>query len=508
MATLPPPRERPTGRLRPQRRSDEPHSSPLLFAGSLVARSLVLAALAATALLVALAAWFGLKAALRVDPVIGRERVWLQYGHFRPPYAVVRLEDGKYSVPGRVYDVSVEASVPVNENNLELGNFMVAVNLLDSAGNRVVNASRPALLSPTECLPQPAPASKSLFRLPSLLALPLSLLPIPRLPSFFVSSSLLPSRCAPLQTLDIPLLESTSFVSPVQSSSRGWLGHRRATRAPRGAGPVKSVWVEIGRRDAHPHHEAFDLAGIEEGDVDEQAVVARRGREDGGGRESRVRELQVHESWLRIEVKPTGLRSLVNYHPYLSFLFFVPSFLLFEALAALAVWAWWVATSGPAPSAASAPQADWWTHQYDRKAAESEEKEVKPLLTPLEVTTEGEDEEERARRMRMRLGRGGVGMTAFGTDGEEEDLESVGGGISEREETEDGGRARVKEEDREEPDFGETGTLAGSATTRRTASTFGPSLAPTTATTASSRATGLSSAGLRGRTTGGGADDS
>lgn len=41
--------------------------------------------------------------------------------HFRPPYAVVRLEDGKYSVPGRAYDVSVEASVPVNDNNLELG---------------------------------------------------------------------------------------------------------------------------------------------------------------------------------------------------------------------------------------------------------------------------------------------------------------------------------------------------------------------------------------------------
>lgn len=66
--------------------------------------------------------------------------------------------------------------------------------------------------------------------------------------------------------------------------------------------------MEIGRRDAHPHHEAFDLAGVEEGDVDEQAVVARRGRENERGRERRVRELQVHESWLRIEVKPTGLR--------------------------------------------------------------------------------------------------------------------------------------------------------------------------------------------------------
>ncbi|BGO95585.1 hypothetical protein NBRC10512_004183 [Rhodotorula toruloides] len=507
MATLPLPRERPGGRTRSHTGSEEPHRSPLLFAGSLVARSFVLAALAGTALLVALAAWFGLKAALRVDPVIGRERVWLQYGHFRPPYAVVRLEDGKYSVPGRVYDVSVEASVPVNENNLELGNFMVAVSLLDSAGNRIVNASRPALLSPTECLLQPAPASKSLFHLPSLLTLPLSFLPIPRLPSLFASSSLLPSRCAPLQTLDIPLLESTSFVSPVQSSSLGWLRRRRATRAPRGAGPVKSVWVEIGRRDAHPHHEAFDLAGVEEGDVYEQAVVARRGRENERGRERRVRELQVHESWLRIEVKPTGLRSLVYYHPYLSFLFFVPSFLLFEGLAALAVWAWWVATSGPSTPASPAPHAAWWTHEHDRKAAESEE-EVKPLLTPSEVTTEGEEEEERARRIRMRLGRAGVGMSAFGIEGEEKDLESVGSGISEREEAEDGGRARVKEEDREEPEFGDTGTLAGSATTRRTASTFGPSLAPTTATTATSRTTGLSSAGLRGRMTGSGADDS
>lgn len=162
MATLPTPRERPTGRTRSPTVSEGPHKSPLLFAGSLVARSFVLAALAATALLVALAAWFGLKSALRVDPVIGRERVWLQYGcvllfstsphflsscsskffpidrHFRPPYAVVRLEDGKYSVPGRVYDVSVEASVPVNENNLELGALICVP---AAAGRRTIHAS-------------------------------------------------------------------------------------------------------------------------------------------------------------------------------------------------------------------------------------------------------------------------------------------------------------------------------------------------------------------------------
>lgn len=78
---------------------------------------------------------------------------------------------------------------------------------------------------------------------------------------------------------------------------------------------MKSVWVEIGRRDAHPHHEAFDLAGVEDGNMAEQAVVAKRVRADENERRQRVRELQVHESWLRIEVKPTGLR----YFPRRSF---------------------------------------------------------------------------------------------------------------------------------------------------------------------------------------------
>jgi hypothetical protein len=51
-----------------------------LSAALLLARSFALVALAAVALLVALAAWFAVRAALAVDPVVATERVWLQYG--------------------------------------------------------------------------------------------------------------------------------------------------------------------------------------------------------------------------------------------------------------------------------------------------------------------------------------------------------------------------------------------------------------------------------------------
>lgn len=50
-----------------------------------VARSFALAGLATVAVAVAFAAWFLVKAALRVDPVVGTERVWLQYGSVHPP---------------------------------------------------------------------------------------------------------------------------------------------------------------------------------------------------------------------------------------------------------------------------------------------------------------------------------------------------------------------------------------------------------------------------------------
>ncbi|TKA50183.1 hypothetical protein B0A53_06414 [Rhodotorula sp. CCFEE 5036] len=289
-----------------------------LSAALLLARSFALVALAAVALLVALAAWFAVRAALAVDPVVATERVWLQYGHHRPPYAHVKLDPLKYNVPGPAYDVSLEATLPVNENNLRLGNFMVSLSLVDSLGSRAVNVSRP---------------------------------------------------------------------------------------------------VGLGR------------------------------------------ELQVYEAWIKVQVKPKGLRAFVHRHPWITFLFFFPTFLTLEAIAAVAIYLYFVAT---APSSFSSAK-----HSLEVRAGEEEDLRTTPLpfggsgsgaSSPLTTTTNNESEEpptsatpsdyehllddselvhgdeeeevaaaaaarrveERRRRRRqesMRLGRGGVGMSAASLGG-------------------------------------------------------------------------------------------
>lgn len=68
----------------------------------------------------------------------------------KPPYALVQLDQRKYSTPGKVYDVDLELVVPVNHNNLDLGNFMASLSLVDAAGQHVVTESRP--VRPPPCL--------------------------------------------------------------------------------------------------------------------------------------------------------------------------------------------------------------------------------------------------------------------------------------------------------------------------------------------------------------------
>lgn len=193
---------------------------------------------------------------------------------------------------------------------------------------------------------------------------------------------------------------------------------------------MKSVWLELGRRDAHPHHAAFDLAGVREDDVDERAVVARRGLENERGRERRVRELQVHESWLRIVVKPTGLRCVrstlrrvllsecttdvgtcgVRADPSSTTTSTCPSSSSPSPSSFSASPLSPLSPSGPGGSprpalhtrlsSASSTLADARTSSQGHQS----EEDVKPLLTPSEVTTEGQDEEQRGRKMRLGWG--------------------------------------------------------------------------------------------------------
>ncbi|TNY23098.1 putative adipose-regulatory protein-domain-containing protein [Rhodotorula diobovata] len=515
------------------------HQGPLWTALSLAVRSVALGGVASLAVVVALVAWLVLRSALAVDPVVARERLWLQYGQYKPPYALVQLDKAKYSTPGKVYDVTLELTVPVNPNNLDLGNFMCSLSLLDATGEHLVTASRPAILahpsaSAQACL---APSSsKHSSTLSRLLLFPLTL--VTR------STSTAASCLAPLASsswtpgpgcttkLVIPLLERASFASPALSSSaltarkpsRWTLGRGYKARRAASNGPATALWVQVGREDAHPSPDEAKTA-LKRGEEVEQAEgrtetrVSRRERE-----RERPRELQVQEAWVRIEVQLHGLRAFAYHHPYLLFATFVPSFLALELFAALAAYVLCVVRAEPAT-----PEEQDLVQRLSGRREGAKPRGASPsgrartpqteLSTPFEFETDVEAEAARLRAARrMRLGPGGVGMseaftasggpsggeTGTGTEYTDEDGEEgteVGESVSEV------GVGEVRGRVKDEEDEGDAGTVAGSATTRATRSTFGPSLGGTTITSSTGTTSALggaaSSAGMRGRAAGG-----
>lgn len=81
-----------------------------------------------------------------VVPTAGlREPVYLQYGQIgRAPWAFVPLEPvGGYLADSQPYDVALELVVPTSERNLDLGNFMVEVDIRARDNSSVFATSRP-----------------------------------------------------------------------------------------------------------------------------------------------------------------------------------------------------------------------------------------------------------------------------------------------------------------------------------------------------------------------------
>ena len=81
-----------------------------------------------------------------VVPTAGlREPVYLQYGQIgRAPWAFVPLEPvGGYLADSQPYDVSLELVVPISERNLDLGNFMVEIDIRGRDNSTVFATSRP-----------------------------------------------------------------------------------------------------------------------------------------------------------------------------------------------------------------------------------------------------------------------------------------------------------------------------------------------------------------------------
>lgn len=112
----------------------------------LVLRLGVLGALFWTALSLAVIAYVGFYRAWVPDIGVHR-RIWLQYGHDVPPFANVALTtpDGARSIfaEDQAYDVHLDLVVPLSAANIDLGNFMVELDLRTGMNQTVVYASKP-----------------------------------------------------------------------------------------------------------------------------------------------------------------------------------------------------------------------------------------------------------------------------------------------------------------------------------------------------------------------------
>ncbi|GAA5875096.1 hypothetical protein JCM16303_005006 [Sporobolomyces ruberrimus] len=469
---------------------DQDSDSSIQSLASLLIRSLLVLFLVLTSLSLALIAWFSLRSFLKVDPIIGRERVWLQYGEFRTPYGIIELPKGRYEAPGENYDVSLELKVPSSQQNLLIGNFMVSINLLNEENSSILNNSRPSILThPTY---------------PRFSHLLPHLRPIP----------------PPTQSIEIPLLESVGL------NRNSWTVDRKR---------VERILVEVGRKDAHSdpiNGASLNQVGSYVGGGG-KAVVP-----NGGG------ELQVYESYLKIHVRLYGLRALIRSHPYISFLFFFPTFLLTELIAAFIVYAYFVLRPTNEDLSTLEKESDEVRIKEEEEEEEEEEEDVvgkelekeikgesteeneeeevtsEPPSGLAETTTTEEEEEEeeeiegeerwreerRRERREREAGPGGKGMSEIA--GETETETETEPGISEEEEEEvgEGGSAEGSEEwaaiegevEGEEKDFDENATIGGSETTRATRSSFGSSLAGTTSTRTTATST-RTTEGLRER---------
>ena len=121
--------------------------------------------------------------------------------------------------------------------------------------------------------------------------------------------------------LQVPLLENVALTStPAPSGGAATAGGRRQSRwkgfTSRGGerrgrgGPVDTMFVEIGRRDTYPltrdrETDAAAPLDLEEGEFD---AIRRYSRSHPG----LGRELQVYEAWIKVQVKPKGLRCVVR----------------------------------------------------------------------------------------------------------------------------------------------------------------------------------------------------
>ncbi|EPQ30537.1 uncharacterized protein PFL1_02062 [Pseudozyma flocculosa PF-1] len=283
----------------------------------IVVRLGVLGAIFWTALAAAIVSYVGFYRAW--VPEVGlRKDVWLQYGHEEPPFCDLRFDGpeldgrdtrsrGDFFAEDQAYDVTLELGVPLNEANLDLGNFMVSLDLRSRSAGTVFRASRPTLLTHS---PAPVRALSSISQL--------------------ISRNPPPSRSPPnSQILSVPLLRRvvlrpSSYAPPLSSVAADPASDRKVTHGR----------VTVGRHDA----ERYWRYGGGGGGYLPTNAAARRDNHVSVSRASRG-ELQTYAASLRFDAHLTGLRFFMYHYPLLSFFLFTSLFLGFELATALTLWA-------------------------------------------------------------------------------------------------------------------------------------------------------------------------
>ncbi|UZJ51841.1 hypothetical protein CBS101457_001161 [Exobasidium rhododendri] len=270
----------------------------------------VLSAIFWTAFGLALAAYVGFYRAW--VPSIGVQTdVWLQYGFESPPFADVSLRsnDGLRSIfaEDQEYDVSLDLVVPLSAANIDLGNFMVSIDLVSPQNQTIHHVSKPTIIVHESA---PVRAMNNLaFQL-----------------TRSTPALLMPSSSLPVQLISIPLFRR-SVLQPLNSALPfGALASASVTRAH----------ISVGRQDSLKYWMYGGGHGV--GGVLKESGGILKAAAGGEGFRSRG-ELQTHGASLRFDAHLKGLRYFMYHHPLASFLVFTALFMSFELLSALTLWA-------------------------------------------------------------------------------------------------------------------------------------------------------------------------
>lgn len=214
-------------------------------------------------------------------PNIGiQNEVWLQYGYDQPPFASIdlRTPDGYRSVfaEDQQYDVSLDLIVPLSAANIDLGNFMVSMDLLSPLNSTVHHASKPTIIV----------HESATVRAMNNLAFQLTR---------NAPALLLPTSSQPVQLITIPLLRRA--ILQHQSAAHSFVGSSTES--------VVRAHITVGRQDSLKYWMyggGHGVGGVmrENGGVMKAAAGAECFRSRG--------ELQTHGASLRFDAHLTGLR--------------------------------------------------------------------------------------------------------------------------------------------------------------------------------------------------------